>query len=88
MKVSSIVLSTAALLGLCGMPETVSASPPVALTRLDHLAAGRKSITVFAANAATASAKARAQNPRWTVVSVRKSNNDPKSMAYRVVLKK
>jgi len=60
----------------------------VAQEAIDDVAAGRKSITVFARNAATASSKASAQNPGWTVVSVKKVNNDPKSMAYRVVLKK
>ena len=49
---------------------------------------GMKNITVFAKNSTTALAKAQAKNPGWTVVSVTKVNKDPKSMAYRVVLKK
>ena len=37
---------------------------------------------------ASALAKAQAKNPDWVVISVKKVAKDPKSMAYRVVLKK
>jgi len=67
---------------------TESENVVVAQEAIGDVAVGRKSVTVFARNAGTASAKALAQNPGWTVVSVKKINNDPKSMAYRVVLKK
>ena len=56
---------------------------------VDDVAGGRKSVTIFARNAASASAKAANQNPGWSVVSVKKvSPKDPLSMAYRVVMKK
>lgn len=77
------ILSGAVLIQL----PTVSARPPVTTADLE-VAFGRKNITVFARNAATALAKAQADNPDWVVISVTKVNKDPKSMAYRVVLKK
>jgi hypothetical protein len=56
---------------------------------VDDVAGGRKSVTIFARNAASASAKAANKNPGWSVVSVKKvSPKDPLSMAYRVVMKK
>ena len=75
----------ASLLGL--QPPLLSARPPLATHDLE-VAYGMKNITVFAKNAASALAKAQAKNPDWVVISVTKVNKDPKSMAYRVVLKK
>lgn len=76
------------LTGLLGVQNVLVASHPATAVRADDVPATRKSITVFARNAASASAKAQAQNPGWTIVSVKKVAKDPKSMAYRVVLKK
>ena len=76
--VVSSFLTTAAL--ELSASETVVTGPETALSM--------KNITVFAKNAASALAKAQAKNPDWTVISVKKVNADPKSMAYRVVLKK
>lgn len=70
-----------------GVPEVLATTQPIAVS-VDDVAGGRKSVTVFARNAASASAKATNQNPGWSVVSVKKVNDDPKSMAYRVVMKK
>ena len=50
--------------------------------------AGRKTVTVYADNAASASAQAAKQNLGWTVEKVKKVNNDPKSWAYQVTLTK
>ncbi len=75
----------ASLLGL--QPPLLSARPPLAIHGLE-VAYGMKNITVFAKNAASALAEAQAKNPDWVVISVTKVNKDPKSMAYRVVLKK
>ena len=76
--VVSSFMTTAAL--ELSASETVVTGPETALSM--------KNITVFANNAASALAKAQAKNPDWTVISVKKVNADPKSMAYRVVLKK
>jgi len=82
------VFALFAFTGLVGTQCVLIASQPTVTVRVGDVAAGRKNVTVFARNAAMASAKATAQNPGLTVVSVKKINNDPKSMAYRVVLKK
>ena len=68
-------------------PSSLTARPQLAAGVLD-VAYGMKNITVFAKNAASALAKAQAKNPDWVVISVTKVAKDPKSMAYRVVLKK
>lgn len=49
-------------------------------------AIGRKTVTVYADNEASASAQATKQNPGWTVESVKKVSKDPKSRAYQVTL--
>jgi len=77
-----------AFAGLFGMQSLLVASEPAIAVRADEVSASRKSVTVFARNAASASADAQSKNPGWTVVSVKKINKDPKSMAYKVVLKK
>ena len=64
----------------------VSADEPLASR--SEIALSMKNITVFARNAASALAEAQAKNPGWSVISVKKVSKDPKSMAYRVVLKK
>ena len=69
------------------MVNAILTYPTVAIPCLE-VACGMKNITVFAKNAASALAKAQAKNPDWVVISVTKVNKDPKSMAYRVVLKK
>ena len=75
-------------LTLLGLPDVLATTHPVSVS-VDDVAGGRKSITVFARNAASASAKAASDNPGWSVVSVKKvSPKDPLSMAYRVVMKK
>ncbi|MBT6154947.1 MAG: hypothetical protein HOH82_09715 [Planctomycetaceae bacterium] len=90
MRSYQLVLAAAVCLGfasfslLTGIENVVVASQPA----VGDVAAGRKNVTVFARNAATAAAKAMAQNPGWKVVSVKKINSDPTSMAFRVVLKK
>ena len=76
--VVSSFMTTAAL--ELSASETVVPGPEIALSM--------KNITVFAKNAASALAKAQAKNPDWVVISVTKVAKDPKSMAYRVVLKK
>ncbi len=68
-------------------PSSLPARPAVAAA-VDTVAYGMKNITVYARNAASALAKAQAKNPDWVVISVKKVAKDPKSMAYRVVLKK
>jgi hypothetical protein len=54
----------------------------------DTVVGGRKTVTVYADNEASASAQAANDNPGWTVVKVKKVNKDPKSRAYQVTLTK
>ena len=54
----------------------------------DNFVGGRKTVTVYADNEASASAQAANENPGWTVVKVKKVNKDPKSRAYQVTLTK
>ena len=75
-------------LTLLGVQDVLATTHPVAVS-IDDVAGGRKSITVFARNAASASAKAASDNPGWSVVSVKKvAPDNDLSMAYRVVMKK
>lgn len=83
-----ILLCVAAVLAICCVGTFVHADTQGKTRQSQNSLASRKSVTVFARNAATASSKAQSSNPGWTVVSVTKVNKDPKSMAYRVVLKK
>ena len=62
------------------MPGVVAADGEVAL--------GRKTVTVYADNEASASAQAAKQNTGWTVEQVKKERKDPKSRAYQVTLSK
>ena len=62
--------------------------PYVLQSQVVEVALSTKQITVFANNAASATAKAAADNPGWTVLSVKKVNKDPKRRAYRVSMKK
>ena len=62
--------------------------PYVLQSQVVEVALSTKQITVFANNAASATANAAADNPGWTVLSVKKVNKDPKSRAYRVSMKK
>ena len=88
MRVLRTVFFMAIMGGFLGLqPSVLPANPPVATPGLE-VAYGMKNITVFAKNAASALAEAQAKNPDWVVISVTKVNKDPRSMAYRVVLKK
>ncbi len=62
------------------MPELVAANGDVAT--------GRKTVTVYADNEASASAQAAKENPGWTVEKIKKVSSDPKSRAYQVTLSK
>ena len=61
---------------------------PIACQSIHQVALSTKQITVFANNAASALAKAQADNPGWIALSVKKVNDNPKSRAYRVSMKK
>jgi pyruvate/2-oxoacid:ferredoxin oxidoreductase alpha subunit len=61
---------------------------PMLVAADGEVAAGRKTVTVFANNEASASALAAKRNPGWNVVKVKKVNKDPKSRAYQVTLTK
>ena len=86
MKICRALACLALSFGLMGLnPLVISAPKGIGL---QDVAYGMKNITVYARNAASALAKAQAKNPDWVVISVKKVAKDPKSMAYRVVLKK
>lgn len=61
---------------------------PIAGQTIQQVALSTKQITVFANNAVSALAKAQADNPGWIALSVKKVNDNPKSRAYRVSMKK
>ncbi len=88
MKVWRCVSFLAVLTGLLGVQDCLPASEATIVISSDEVVGGRKSVTVYADNAASASAKAQSSNPGWSVVSVKKVSKDPKSKMYRVVLKR
>lgn len=65
-------------------PSTAFAVPNAAAD--ETVSRGRKTVTVYADNEASASAQAAKQNPGWTVEKVSKVSKDPKSRAYQVTL--
>ena len=52
------------------------------------IAAGRKTVTVFANNATEAVARAEKANRGWKALSAKKVNKNPKSRAWRVTMTK
>ncbi len=88
MKFCRTVVCIAVFAGLLGVENGLVASQQEIAVADDNASGGRKNVTIYARNATSASSKALAQNPGWSVVSVTKVNSDPKSMAYRVVMKK
>ncbi len=86
MSICRAIACLALSFGFLGLNPLVMSTPTANGVR--DVAYGMKNITVYARNAASALAKAQAKNPDWVVVSVKKVAKDPKSMAYRVVLKK
>ena len=86
MRICRGIACLALSFGFLGLNPLVMSAPTA--NGVQDVAYGMKNITVYARNAASALAKAQAKNPDWVVISVKKVAKDPKSMAYRVVLKK
>ena len=78
----------AAVVTLASFNSSFAVQMPNLVAADEEVAAGRKTVTVFADNDASASALAAKRNPGWNVVNVKKVNKDPKSRAYQVTLTK